>query len=185
MITQEYLKECLHYNKETGVFTWAERPPHHFTLDGQASYVNSRFAGKKAGSIVSLGLKKYVKKYVRITISGRNYLAHRLVWMYEVGEFPSKEIDHINGNGVDNRLENLREVSCQENRKNKKIYKCNKSGCCGVRFEKTKGKWRAAIGFKGKKLHLGYFSNFLDAVNARKSAEKKYGYHKNHATSPD
>ena len=180
MITQEYLKECLHYNKETGVFTWKERPSRHFSSERRANATNLKFAGKMAGTIVDLGPKGYVKKYVRIGMLGRKYLAHRLAWLYETGEFPADETDHVNGEGTDNRFDNLRPVSKHENRKNLRIYSGNKSGCCGVWFDKNKRKWRVRIGSGINLVYIGYFDTIFGAVCARKSAEKQYGYHENH-----
>lgn len=89
-----------------------------------------------------------------------------------------KQVDHINRNGLDNRKNNLRICTLQENRRNKKLYKNNKSGHRGVWFFKHKTcnyqKWMAYITHKGKRIFLGHFDNKEDAIKVRLKAEKKY-----------
>lgn len=85
-------------------------------------------------------------------------------------------VDHINGNTLDNRKNNLRKVDCQKNNMNQNLSKNNTSGHKGVHWHKGVNKWIANIGLNGKLLHLGYFENFDDAVSARESKEKEmYG----------
>jgi hypothetical protein len=96
------------------------------------------------------------------------------------GEFPTYQIDHIDGDGLNNRLENLRDVTQLENLRNMTLYRNNTSGRIGVCFVKREGKWCAQIGTKSGSKHLGHFSNFDDAVTARKAAEVELGYHENH-----
>lgn len=83
-------------------------------------------------------------------------------------------IDHINGDKTNNRKINLRVGTKGQNNINKGIKKNNKSGVVGVYWIKKINKWQAKIGVEGKKIHLGYFDNFDDAVQARKEAEDKY-----------
>lgn len=86
-------------------------------------------------------------------------------------------IDHINGNGLDNRRKNLRVCTTQANGMNRKVSKKNKFGISGVRkVEKkiTKRYWRAEIVFNGERIDLGAFRTKADAIKARKEAEKKY-----------
>lgn len=100
---------------------------------------------------------------------------HRLI----MGDPEGFEIDHINGNGLDNRRDNLRIVTSAVNRRNTRISLRNKSGVVGV-FSKQ-GKYHAYIvSLAGDQEYLGSFSNLLDAAAARKSAERRYGYHENH-----
>ncbi len=100
------------------------------------------------------------------------YFMHRVVmnapeWM---------EVDHINHNGCDNRKENLRLCTHRDNTKNLVLGSNNTSGVRGVSYSKTAKKWQSTIKVQSKRIHLGWFSVFEEAVNARKDAEKKYGY---------
>lgn len=129
--------------------------------------------GREAGTINATG-------YRLINISGKLRSAHRLVWLWIHKEFPKNQIDHINGNKLDNRIPNLRDVTGQENSKNQKIYKRNTSGYMGVYWIKNRNMWRAKIYCNKKQIHLGYYKEFDDAVEARKEAERNYGFHPNH-----
>lgn len=160
-ITQARLQELLDYNHDTGV------------LVNRVSRAISAQAGKVAGWINGDG-------YRRIHIDGKDYLAHRLIWMYCHGKWPEGEIDHISGDRLNNKLVNLRDVSRGENCKNAKIPSDNTSGVIGVCRYKETGKWRAYIQANGKKKHLGWFNDVAMAIVARQMAEVKYGYHVNH-----
>lgn len=85
-----------------------------------------------------------------------------------------KEIDHINGNGLDNRKNNLRICFHAENRRNGMKYKNNTSGYKGVNWYKKYSKWRAKICVDYKTIHLGYFKNKLKAVWAYDKAAQEY-----------
>lgn len=128
--------------------------------------------GEKAGGLTKNG-------YVKIKIDGKQFLAHRLAFMFMNEDIP-KEVDHINGVKDDNRWSNLRAVTRKENSKNRKRPKNNKSGVIGVRWDKQTNRWRAIIGVDGKQICLGRYAKFSDAVDARKNAEVLYGFHKNH-----
>jgi len=160
MITQSELKELLSYNPETGAFTWKIN-------QGRVRI------GDPAGWITEYG-------YIRISIDTNRYYVHRLVWLFVHGEFPADQIDHINGNGLDNRILNLRSVTCSENHKNQKIPKNNASGVMGVSWNNSSSKWHAKIKVDRKDLWLGAFDDWFEAVCARKSADNKYGFHSNH-----
>jgi hypothetical protein len=89
------------------------------------------------------------------------------------GEWPSGEIDHINGVRTDNRVENLRVATRSENMQNTKKPVTNKSGKKGVSWDKTTGKWRAEIRANGKKYNLGRFKTIEEAFKAHESAADK------------
>jgi len=119
--------------------------------------------------------------YVPIRYLGKVYLSHRVIWEMHNGIIPDgMQIDHIDGNGTNNRIENLRIVTITENLKNKSKYKNNKSGVAGVSWDKASKKWHAYISDNGKRKSLGFFKEITEAVSARKSAEEELGYHKNH-----
>ena len=109
--------------------------------------------------------------YIRINVLGRRYYAHRLAWFYVHGVWPSEQMDHINGNRSDNRIENLREATQSGNGQNKKMQRNNTSGCIGVTWNRRKKKWQAQINADGRRNYLGYFDIFDDAVAARKEAK--------------
>ena len=159
-ITQAQLKKDLHYDKDTGIFTWIK-------------FLVLIEKGTKAGCSVD--------GYIAIGINGRQYRAHHLAWLYVYGEFPQgKEIDHINHIRDDNSISNLRLVTRQENNKNKSMQSRNKSGALGVYWDEKALKWRALIGVDNRLIYLGQFKEIEDAKKARKKAEKKYGFHENH-----
>ena len=118
--------------------------------------------------------------YRQIQIKGKMYLAHRLVWLYVHGKFPDEQIDHINGDKLDNRIDNLRDVSPQENNKNQPRRVNNTSGHTGVFWATHADKWLASIRVDGKLKHLGYFNILEDAVEARLQASIEHGFHDNH-----
>jgi len=111
---------------------------------------------------------------------------HRTVWSAMYGSIPEgREIDHINGDRADNRLENLRLVTRQENMRNAKKSNANTSGCTGVTWNKRAGKWQAQTEVtqpcgKRRGKYLGVYPDWFDAVCARMSANNRYGFHVNH-----
>jgi len=160
-LTQERLKSLLHYDPCTGVFTW---------LDRRSIRVA---AGHIAGGIHPHG-------YIHIGINKRQYGAHRLAFLYMTGEMPVNQVDHINGVRDDNKWANLRHATHSINSKNRRKDKTNKSGVTGVHWNKRDERWQSNIRINWELLFLGYFTDWFEAVCARKSAETKYGFHINH-----
>ena len=156
------LIEYLYYNKDTGEFKWIKSPSKY-----------KPFKGRQAGTLSNKG------KYKVIRFKGINYLCHRLAW-YFIYRYTPENIDHINGNGLDNRIINLRDVAIIDNAKNTKIRIDNTSGVVGVRFNKLTNKYEAYISHNKKKIHLGLFNTIEEAVIARDMASIEYGYHENH-----
>jgi hypothetical protein len=169
MLTAEYVRSRLSYNPENGELRWWSKE----VVTPHDKGFNTKYAGKIAGYMVSRG-------YLGAQIDGKPYLLHRLAWLITHGSWPDDGIDHINGDPSDNRLANLRDVDSTANNRNKILPNTNKSGVMGVNWEKKYTKWRAQIQVDGKGLHLGYFTNKEDAISARKEADIKYGFHKNH-----
>lgn len=121
--------------------------------------------------------------YLMVSINGKQKRAHRVAWELYYGEPPSGDIDHINHVRDDNRICNLRVVTSSENNKNLRRRKNNTTGISGVSWESDRNKWLSFIGVNKKRhLKLGRFSSFFEACCARKSAEVKYEYHKNHGS---
>jgi hypothetical protein len=153
MLTQDILKSLLNYEPKTGVFTYKDK---------------KRF-GLVAGNISKAG-------YVQIWINGKTRLAHRLAWLYMVGEWPKKQIDHINVIKTDNSFCNLREADNAENNRNTKTRVNNTSGYKGVVYDKSGSCWRAKTKFNNKDISLGSFKTPQEAANAYNDyAKKTYG----------
>jgi hypothetical protein len=163
-----YYAEFWDVDLENGIVTWKKAR-----------------GGTKVGEPVGALLKSKNTTYrlVCITLDGKTklYKLHRiLVALREGREISDLYVDHIDGNGLNNRSDNLRLATQQENQKNRKLNSNNLSGYSGVYWNKAKQKWRACIKVDGKEIHLGYFDKLEDAVAARQQAEIKYGYHENH-----
>jgi hypothetical protein len=145
----------------------------HYDSDDGVLYRIRKSGLKPVGS-------KDKKGYLKAKFKGSYVRIHRLIWFFNYGEFPSGQIDHINGNRADNRLCNLRVVNNSDNQRNQKINVKNSTGMSGVSWHTRDRKWYVNIGDNGKKVHIGLFCDIFDAFCARKSAENKYGYHENH-----
>lgn len=164
MITQEEVKELFDYDPDTGVVTRRIDVAHN----------------AKAGNIVGTALtNRGGKSYMVVKINRKPYYLHRIIWLYVHGEFPD-QIDHINGDGCDNRLVNLRDVARAENMKNMRKQSNNTSGIAGVCWYKKTHKWVAQIKVNGKCIHLGYFKSIEEAASARKLASISHKFHNNH-----
>ena len=151
-LTQKKLKEKLKYDPDTGIFIWIVKPCRNII----------------AGSVA--GCPK--RGYTQIMISGKNYQAHRLAWLYVYGYFPEYQIDHIDRNKSNNRINNLRHATHQCNMRNIGLRKDNTSGIKGVSWAKDRDKWHAHIRVNNKTHHLGYFTDFTEAVCHRLAAEQ-------------
>ena len=144
-LTQARLKELLHYDPETGVWTWLVRRK------------GTRGFGQRAGTTGP-------NRRQRIKIDGQEYLSYRLAWLYMTGEWPAKLIDHINGCQWDDRWVNLRAATHQQNQGNMK----HRSGYKGV--TKRSNRWYVAC---GRNTYVGCFRTEGDAARAYDAAAKK------------
>lgn len=145
-LTAEYLRSILHYDPETGLFTWRERAD-------MSPQWNGRYAGQRAGS----PLPNKHTTYIRIKINDRAYKAHRLAWLYVTGEWPSGRLDHRDGDGLHNWFDNLREATGTQNKGNSRRPSHNTTGLKGVRRSHNGKRWAAQIKINGRYLHLGMY----------------------------
>lgn len=148
------LKKLLRYDPESGSLFWEAKG-------------KGRIKKKPAGTKLSTG-------YIGVVVGPKRYLAHRLCWALFHGEWPSDQIDHINGDKTDNRIANLREATNSQNGKNLNLSSRNTSGVSGVHFDTWAGRWKAAIKVGGKNINLGRWRDKESAVAARKRAEEQY-----------
>jgi hypothetical protein len=159
-LTADRLRELLHYDAETGVFTWIASP-------GRGGRIR---VGDVAGYPNSEG-------YREISINGCSYRVHRVAWLYITGEWPRLQIDHANCEKADNRFCNLREATSSQNQANTYTAARNVSGFKGVRKIRQKSghsKFQARIGINGKSLCLGTFPDLTDAMVAYNFAALKH-----------
>ena len=140
-LTQARLKELLHYDPVTGIFTWITRKAQRIHVGDVAGWANG-------------------KGYLKVEIDGRGYFLHNLAWLYMTGEWPARQVDHKNCVGSYNAWDNLREATAVENGANTRLSKRNTSGFKGVHFrQKKRGtkRWQAYIRKNRQLKHLGYF----------------------------
>src|SRR3990167_1534850 len=157
-LTQARLQELLHYDPETGIFTW--RTTEH-TGKNKAFVLHSK--GDIAGSIIG-------HKYLRVTVEGVRYYCHRLAWFYMTAKWPHPEVDHENGNGADNRWTNLREATRRKNAQNLRSARADSaSGILGVSWDDSRSQWVARIKVGGAYKFLGRF----DSAEAAEQAYRK------------
>lgn len=152
-LTQERLKEVLHYDPDTGIFIW---------INTKANRLNN---GDVAGY-------KEPSGYIQIRVYGVLYKAHRLAWLYIYGYFPEHGLDHIDRIPCHNCIDNLREESQSCNMRNTGNNKNNTSGIKGVSFDSRKNKWCAYIMINYIKKSLGIYESFENAVCARLAGEQ-------------
>ena len=163
MLTYETAMEFFRYEPSSGKLFWKK---------ALSSRVN---VGDEAGTISS------TDGYRQIQFNRKLYRAHRIVMlMHTKGFDTSLQIDHMNHERDDNRIENLRLVTNSINGKNTKMHKNNTTGVTGVTFDKNRNKYKAQIVVSHKLDNLGRFNTFEEAVQARLQAEIKYGFHPNH-----
>ena len=156
-MTQDRLKFWLTYDPFTGLFVW-----NHDRVRGKGAVFIT--AGAVAGSANDKG-------YTQIKIEGRNFLAHRLAWLYMMGEWPPQEIDHLNRVRNDNRWVNLRSASAQQNRKNSSTHSNNTTGYLGVR--RSGRRFVGALMSNGRNYRTEIFDRAEDAAIARDALARR------------
>lgn len=166
MLSQDVVIEMFDYNKKTGDMVW-KKPRQGVRV------------GERAGTAVT---NHKGKTYIRVSVFWKKYLLHRLIYLWVTGEMPTHLIDHIDGDGTNNRWKNLRTATPLQNAQNARKPRDNTSGHVGVYWSKQASKWKAMIRVQKKLIFLGYFNCIEEAVSKRKKAETLYGFHPNHGT---
>lgn len=151
-LTATRLREVMSYDPVTGNFRW---------FSAQKA---SRSRNGIAGTVVLYG------KYRAIRVDWNQHLEHRLAWLYIHGVWPAHDIDHINGNGLDNRIANLRDVPRKINAENTRK---GRRGLLGTSFNKAYGNWGAFISHHYKSIHLGNYATEQEAHEAYLAAKRK------------
>ncbi len=173
MTDYDEFNERLDYDENTGVLTWRSVEE----VCRNSRRFNKKFAGKVAGGPDDRGYLKFSLKTKR---GEGKFYCHRVAWLLHYGEWPNGFIDHIDGNTSNNRLANLRVTNTAGNARNSSRSVHNTSGYTGVSWDTSRDKWFVSIGVNYRTIPLGRFDNLEDAVEARKKAEKHYGFHENH-----
>lgn len=158
LITQEYLKEILDYNPDTGIFTWKIRP-------SQIKHI-----GNIAGTLNKRG-------YIRINVNKKSYLAHRLVLLYMTGSWPIDMVDHKDNNKSNNCFDNLRECDNKFNKQNQNKPQKNNhstSTMCGVTFREDSKKWRVMLRINRILINFGQYDTQEEAEKVCLENRKKY-----------
>lgn len=154
-MTHEECLKLFSYDKESGKLYWKIKP-------------NDRtHVGTECGHIMNCG-------YKHISYKGKKYLAHRLIWFIQNAVWPEKQLDHINGLKLDNRLENLREVTNRMNANNLKQHR--QGHLVGSSFDKRRNKWQSYIKLDKVRKHLGYFQTQLEAHSTYINKCKELGF---------
>lgn len=169
MITQKEAADNFIYDYNTGIL-------YHKT---DKTCGKGRVICKK-GSVAGCEPKTAKTKHKRVHIKGKQYNYHHIVWLMHYGHLPIYEIDHIDGDPTNNKINNLKDVTHRKNQMNQKRNANNSSGLRGVTYDKSRGKWRAQININGVTKNLGRFDDKYDAFNAYKKNAQKYGYTERH-----
>lgn len=157
-LTPSLLQQLLEYDPLTGFLYWKER--------NDCPEFNTKHAGKQAGS-------KGKKGYIYVSVYSRPIFAHRVAWAIHYGVLAPTEIDHIDGDGTNNSISNLRDANRFENNQNTGRRKHNKSGYKGVCLHKQSNLWKAEIRSNGEYRCLGYFKSAPEAHAAYVDAAHK------------
>lgn len=166
----ELLHKIFFYDQETGILTYADRSDDMFLSTRSAKSWRTKYSGQIAGSIVEYD----GRKYIQIQLYKEKYVAHRIIWKMHYWKEPPEILDHIDGDGTNNRISNLREATIYQNGWNAKKSSRNKSGYKGVSFNREKNKWRAAIRINKRDILIGYYKSIEDAAQAYQKASAQY-----------
>ena len=163
MLTFERANELFHYEPSSGRLIWKKVT------------TNAVKVGDEAGTFCK------TTGYIQVYVDGHGYTANRIAMILTYGDLPKgAQIDHINHDRSDNRLENLRITDREGNGRNVSMMCTNTTGVMVVVYHKKCNKYMAQIYVDKKHKYLGIYETLEEAATVRKSAEFLYGYHPNH-----
>lgn len=147
-LSYERLREILSYNLKSGKFTWIKKTSIRTKIGEEAGHTYTSANGRQ---------------YLHLTIDYNKFACHRLAWFYVTGAWPDFEIDHCDGDGLNNRWLNLRPAEHQQNSYNTKLRVDNKTGVKGVSYDCSRGKY--AVDLNGR--HFGRYATLHEAKAVR------------------
>lgn len=157
-LTQARLRELLHYDPQTGAFTWV-----------RVEVANQVKVGDRAGTVDKTG-----RASRKLEIDAHSYKTNRLAWFWMTGEWPAAIVDHKDRDPNNDAWDNLRLATFTQNLQNSRLRSDNTSGVKGVYWARRQRRWQASIRVEGKGVHLGYFDTIEAAAEARRAAELRY-----------
>lgn len=169
--TLEALRALLAYDPATGALAWRPRyretlATHGLSVAADLDRWNARYAGTDAAHTDD------GQGYRTVSIASRSYKAQRIAWAIYHGAWPAGQVRFVGPDRGDLRISNLRVPAPPRSRGGMRVD--NRSGKTGVHWRRAKGCWRARITVDGEHMELGEFTRFIDAVRARREAEKRY-----------
>jgi hypothetical protein len=166
-----FIRECVDYNPDTGIFTWRTRPRHHFPDQRTHTRWNNIWAGKIAGSPT-----RDRSNYWNLRFSGIFYKAHRVAWAMVYGKPVPKMIDHIDRDTQNNRIANLRAVNIYQSAQNRRgTTRSTSSGVKGIDYRQRGNctQFCVNIAANGKRYWIGSYRTLGEAVIARQAAAER------------
>jgi hypothetical protein len=154
-LTQDYLREILHYDPATGLFTWLKALSYRGKVGSIAGCVNKRLNRRHIG------------------IHGREYYAYRLAWFYVKGSWPAEDLDHKDGDSTNDRFDNLRPCNMSQNQQNLRRARTFRSGALLGAWPTPAGRWFSMITVKKRKIYLGNFATDVEAHTAYLTAKRR------------
>lgn len=159
-LTRDFLLWLFDYDSKCGNLIWKNHW-HKTTL--------TKIKNKIAGNIHR---EANCPDYRKVTIAEKEYAVHRLIFFIETSLWP-EQIDHIDGNGLNNKFENLRPSTQHKNQRNRKSHRTGRLPNCY--FCKDTGLWRARFKYKNRRICLGRFETEQEAYNAAQIKSKELG----------
>lgn len=158
MITYDIAKALFNYDEDTGLLTW-------------------KFSSAQIKEGAEVGTDTYtpvsLTRYRGVKLFGLGYKVHRIIWLMQTGDWPKGDVDHIDGNGLNNKWDNLRDVTHSQNLMNAAVRSDSTTGYKGVSYDKSRERWYAYINIDGKRKMLGRHKTLQEAVQARQDAESQ------------